>query len=271
MNHQLIIGCGYLGQSLFLRLIADGVGITITNRSGEVPAVLKSEAVNCLAVDCNTPKSWKNLECIRNESLDIYMLLPPSQIDPQRFTEFNQYLANFSARRVVMTSSTVVYPTSGDTINADSEVDIKGERAERQYRLENIMCSIHPDLRIVRLAGLYGPGRIIGKNSIANGEVLRGKAASWLNLIRIEDAANLLYAVMNSSTAANIELGCDGMPVRRKDYYQALADALGTGDPIFEDIDDNFISGRLCDNTPTCERTGWSPAYKDFRDVFKEC
>ncbi len=268
MNHQLVLGCGYLGQRLFLRLRASGAEATITNRSGNVPALLRGERVECYAVDCSEPRSWSSLDVFRNQEVDIYCLYPPSQVDVEKFKEFAEYLADLGTRRLVMSSSTVVYPSQGEVVDANSEVKLDGARAERQFRLEDIVRSIKADVKIVRLAGLYGPGRVIGKKSIMNGELIRGSGDSWLNLVHVDDAAELLLKVMSSDRAADVELGCDGRPIRRSEYYQELAEALNCPVPVFEEAENNTTSGRRCDNTPTCQRTGWSVEHGDYRENF---
>ena len=268
MNHQLVLGCGYLGQRLFLLLRASGARVSISNRSGEVPAALHGESVRCHAVDCSEPGSWVSLDDFRNQQPDIYCLFPPSQVDAEKFREFASYLAGLGPRRVVMSSSTVVYPSRGQLIDANSEVELDGARADRQFRLESIMRSIDADVKIVRLAGLYGPGRIIGKKSIENGELIRGSGDSWLNLVHVEDAAGLLMKVMGSDSAADVELGSDGRPVKRVEYYRELSNALACPAPVFEEAGTGTTAGRRCDNTPTRQRTGWSVEHCDFREVF---
>ena len=262
MNHQLVLGCGYLGQRLFLRLRASGAEATITNRSGEVPAALSGERVECFAIHCSEPNTWHSLDVFQNEELDIYCLFPPSQVDTEKFREFTGYLADLRPRRLIMSSSTVVYPAQGETVDADSEVAPDGARAERQFRLESIVRSINAEVKIVRLAGLYGPGRVIGQKSIMNGELIRGSGDSWLNLVHVDDAAELLLKVMTSDRAADVELGSDGRPLKRYEYYQELANALARPAPVFEESEKSTAGGRRCDNTLTCQRTGWTSHHK---------
>ena len=175
-----------------------------------------------------------------------------------------------------MSSSTVVYPSRGQLIDANSEVELDGARADRQFRLESIMRSIDADVKIVRLAGLYGPGRIIGKKSIENGELIRGSGDSWLNLVHVEDAAGLLMKVMGSDSAADVELGSDGRPVKRVEYYRELSNALACPTPVFDDVAitrrhaseqagrlSTAISGRFFlapSTSPAASRTRYEPA-----------
>ena len=117
---------------------------------------------------------------------------------------------------------------------------------------------------IVRLAGLYGPGRVIGQAGISQGLKISGSPEAWLNLIHVDDAAALLQRIAEMEMPSLFELGCDGSPVRRKDYYAFLAKRLNVPLPEFNHEPSRGI-GRRCDNTLTCKRTAWRPQYKNYQ------
>ena len=96
-------------------------------------------------------------------------------------------------------------------------------------------------------------------------------------LIHVDDAVELLLAVMTVGSAADIELGCDGNPAPRIDYYRQLAQM--TGSPLPQPMSDDeaevrlgvnrerlrIASSKALDNIPTCRRTGWRPRFSNFR------
>jgi nucleoside-diphosphate-sugar epimerase len=85
---------------------------------------------------------------------------------------------------------------------------------------------------VLRLAGLYGPGRVVGQHAIAQGHPLAGDPDAPLNLVHVDDAAAALLAMLDPATRpAPIELAADGHPLPRSAYYAALADHLDAPPP----------------------------------------
>ena len=127
------------------------------------------------------------------------------------------------------------------------------------------------------MAGLYGPDRVPSLNALREASPIVGDPNVLLNLIHIDDAAELMLAVADSPDASDIELGCDGNPVRRIEYYQHMTRRLGLPDPVV--LDDRTaatslglnlnrlrqLTSKACDPAPTIERTGWSPKYPTYQ------
>ena len=247
---HLIIGAGYLGGRLAALL------------PGERHLTRRAARPGIIPLDCNDAASWAGLAALEGKgpALCVYFCVPPGQIDARLFPDFLQRLAGLGAQRAVLVSSTVVYGRREREVDADSAVNIDSPRAERQYRvLEHLNHA-----SVLRLAGLYGPGRVIGRAGILAGNPIQGRADAWLNLIRVEDAATLLKRMGEMAQPARVELGADGSPARRRDYYAFLAERLGRPLPGF-DQDQTNGQGRRCDNRKTRQRTGWQPAFPDYR------
>ena len=219
--------------------------------------------------DLNKAETWHILDEIKSQKLDLYVLVPPSQIDAESFAEFVSYLRKVPVHKAILASSTVVYGNSEREVDADSKVEIDSVRGERQYAVEQLWRKLGVNTRIVRFAGLYGPGRIIGKGLVEKGESIPGLSEAWLNLIHVEDAAKLLIKVATAEYAQAVELGCDGKPVKRGEYYSDLARHLNCQPPVFLEDDSVRGRGRRCSNTLTIERTGWQPERIDYRDSFE--
>ena len=257
MTHKqthLIIGAGYLGRRL-AALLPDERHLT---RRAARPGVIP--------LDCNEARSWAGLAALEGKgpALCVYFCVPPGRIDGRLFPDFLRRLARLGGQRAVLVSSTVVYGRREREVDADSAVSIDSPRAERQYRLEQDWLNAMDNACILRLAGIYGAGRVIGRAGILAGETLQGRAEAWLNLIRADDAATLLKRMGEMAQPARVELGADGSPVRRRDYYAFLAQRLGRPPPGFDQAGING-GGRRCDNRKTRRRTGWQPAFPDYR------
>lgn len=259
-----IIGGGYLGQTLASRL--NNERVCISSRQASKLKLFRKSGLQALCLDINDCADGEWLNAFENsQSLKVCYLIPPSQVDLSRFADFLRQLQSLPIERAVMTSSTVVYGKPERTVDADSDVSIDSERAQKQMEIEQLWQAVDDKFYTVRLAGLYGPDRVIGKRQLLNNAMITSDPQAWLNLIHVQDAADLLVSVINSSTANTIELGCDNQPVRRQQYYSWLANRLNTNSPVFQDSDSFRGGNRKCSNRITQQRTGWSPEFQDYQ------
>ena len=90
-----------------------------------------------------------------------------------------------------------------------------------------------PQLTIVRLAGIYGPGRIPLAEKLRSGEPLQVPQDGWLNLIHVSDIAAMLTRVSETKLRESLYVFSDGNPVPRIDFYKHLAKLCGVDDPKF--------------------------------------
>lgn len=272
----LIVGCGYLGRRLVQQRLAQGGGVFATTRNPNHAEQLARLGARPLLLDVNQPLTFASLKPVLDaEKLDTYVTIPQGQ--REGIAQLGEYLQKANVHRAVMTTSTAVYSQSdAQTVDADTPPDPVSERAKQLHDTEAQWLRGGDAFSVLRLAGLYGPGRIIGEKALRQRAPLIGNPDAMLNLIHVHDAVSLLLAMTWNSAAAPIELGCDGSPVKRIDYYQTLADKLALSAPIHLDdhtaatrfgLDTSRLSctpNKKLDNTPTRRRTGWTPAYPNY-------
>src|SRR5262249_57188389 len=90
-----------------------------------------------------------------------------------------------------------------------------------------------PGAVILRFAGIYGPGRLLGRQAVEAGEPLVGDPDRWLNLIHVEDGAAAVLAAEARGEPGAVYNVCDDRPVRRRAFYAELARLLGAPKPRF--------------------------------------
>jgi nucleoside-diphosphate-sugar epimerase len=95
---------------------------------------------------------------------------------------------------------------------------------------------------VLRLAGLYGPGRIPYVGKIQSGEPIAAPSAGWLNLIHVDDAAMVVLAAARwlghaPGEGPHLFSVSDARPVVRGNYYREAARLLGAPPPRFVDPD----------------------------------
>ena len=140
--------------------------------------------------------------------------------------------------RFVHVSSTGVYAQSdGSWVDEDSPANAATESGRACLGAEAQLRTIAADAGLspvtIRLAGLYGPGRVIGRDAILRGGPIAADANHWLNLIHVEDAARLVVAAALAPSPRPLYLGCDDRPVKRREYYETLARLLAAPAPTF--------------------------------------
>ena len=74
-------------------------------------------------------------------------------------------------------------------------------------------------VHILRLAGIYGPGRIPRKADLLAGKPVNADPDGYLNLIHVDDAAGIVLAVTAQAAPPRVYLVADGRPVLRRDYF----------------------------------------------------
>jgi len=214
-------------------------------------------------------------------------MIPPGRLDGSPSTRQTilggtahtiKALKQANVRRAIYISSTAVYgQTESQPVSADTPAQPHSERAGLMLQGEQLWLDAGDPYHVLRLAGLYGPGRIIGLKAVREQAPLIGDPNALLNLIHVDDAVSLLLAITQSQTAGRIELGSDGQPTPRIDYYTHLAERLNVPSPVPMDsqmaaiqlgLDPKRLarsSSKALDNRPTQTRTGWQPRYTDYR------
>jgi nucleoside-diphosphate-sugar epimerase len=86
---------------------------------------------------------------------------------------------------------------------------------------------------ILRLAGLYGPGRIPRGEDLKAGRPIDAPAEGWLNLIHVDDAAQIVLRAEQFAVPPRTYVISDGHPVQRSEYYRELARHLRAPRPAF--------------------------------------
>lgn len=288
----LIIGCGYLGRRLGRMLRDRGCQVMGTTRSRQRGGELAACDIRPLLLCVTERATFCSLTpALEADGLDVYYMIPPGRHSrngsgptPRQTVlggiayTINALKTATNLRRAVLVSSTAVYgQTQGERVDADSIASPQTERAKLLRDGEDLWLTSGLPTHVVRLAGIYGPGRVVGESAVRDGAPLVGDPRNLLNLIHVDDAARLLLFLMNTEEPGRIELGCDGHPVPRIEYYTELAGRLGVAPPeVVEDVTTlerlglnverlRRSSSKACDNILTCKRTGWTPTYANFR------
>jgi nucleoside-diphosphate-sugar epimerase len=237
----LIAGCGYLGSALARMALSRGLRILGVSRSETSAQALRDAGISARAADLSDAAAVAALakelsgetsvvHCAtggRGGTADTYRAV---------YLEGMRYLrAAFpGAPRLIFTSSTSVYAqTDGSRVNEDSPAN--PDRGTGRILRETEDETLAAGGTVVRLAGLYGPGR-----SVLLRDFLTGKSGidvrpvdpatpdgRWINQIHRDDAArSLLFLLTEADQAAvrsRIFNAADSTPMLQRELYQELA------------------------------------------------
>lgn len=141
-------------------------------------------------------------------------------------------------RRLVYVSSTGVHGDfQGEWVDESSPAEPADESGRICLEAENIARQTAVERGwecvVLRLAGLYGPGRMIGVDNLRNNKEIAADPRAHVNLIHLADAAAVAQSASLRETPCQTYLVSDGNPVRRVDFYSFAAKLLGTPPPRF--------------------------------------
>ncbi len=136
--------------------------------------------------------------------------------------------------KFIYVSSTGVYGSAqGDWIDEQTPCHPDREGGRACLAAEQVLGA-HPlgDRGVIlRMAGLYGPGRIPRMRELLAGAPLPVPAAGYLNLIHVDDAVQVVLAAAERAAGRSLYVVSDGHPVPRREYYDELARLLGAPAP----------------------------------------
>ena len=270
----VLIGCGYLGGFIAQSPALNYPRVIAVVRSQQRVEFLRTKCRQITVADVfDQPMNY--IEMAGGEGADAIFMIPPSAIDEPVLTieKVVSDLVRNNCRRALLISSTGVYGRpDNEIVTAESVISPHDHRSERLAAIENTWLEGGERFRILRLAGIYGPERIIGKARLRDGKPVGGEADAWLNLIHVADAASLSLRCL-ARDDSRVELGADGNPSSRGEYYGFLAELFGYQPPQFTGDEGGVTTGKLtrnsvskkCDPSSTHLRLNWAPQFKNYK------
>lgn len=124
-------------------------------------------------------------------------------------TPLNLVQAFFAARpmdsgRILVMGSTSAYGTNCGVVTEQTPVNMDIPRVQGEEYLRTQLGAV-----IIRLAGLYGPGRHV-LNWMRKGRIRN--TPKWVNLLHVEDAAGICLRALERAHKGSTYLASDGNP-----------------------------------------------------------
>ncbi len=240
---KLILGCGYLGGRVARLWRQAGHEVFVVTRSSDRARVMTAEGYRAIVADVLRPSTLVNLPAADTVLYAIgydrgYVGITGASMHAVYVDGLRAVFGALptATGKFIYVSSTGVYAQShGETVDEDSPCEPTREGGRACLAAEAVLAADRLGERgiVLRMAGLYGPGRIPNSAEVRSGRPLAVPAAGCLNLIHVDDAAAVVLAAAEMACPPRTFLVSDGQPVERREYYKELARLLGVEAPRF--------------------------------------
>jgi nucleoside-diphosphate-sugar epimerase len=232
---ELIFGCGYLGRLVAARGRDNGrqpLGVVRTAASVEQ---LQGLGVKALQADLD---SVDLPELPLQDSTIFYFVPPPKEgeLDTRVRNLISAFEQQGHPRRIVYLSTTGVYgDCNGDWVTEERPVNPVVSRAKRRWDAECCLrdwrSNTGGELVILRVAGIYGPGKLPLQRLRAGLPLVRLEESPWTNRIHVADLVQVCVAAMHKGRDGEVYNVSDGSPGAMIDYFSRIADLAGLPRP----------------------------------------
>jgi nucleoside-diphosphate-sugar epimerase len=237
----LIVGCGYVGLPLGAELVRRGHEVSGLRRGA--PDELKAAGIRPLIADITQPESLAKLPRVFDWVVNCVASGGGGADDYRKiYLEGNRnlisWLADSPPAKFVYTSSTSVYgQNDGSVVTENSPAEPEADTAQVLVEVEKMLLaedgsrgrSPHQQFPtvILRVAGIYGPGRGHGFRQFLRGEAhIEGDGSRWLNMIHRDDLIGCIIAALEHGKPGEIYNAADNEPVTQLKFFEWLAAEL---------------------------------------------
>lgn len=227
-----VVGCGYTGLRLARRCLAEHRAVTAFVRSPERARELEMEHIDARVLDLDAPRGAS----LESEGAFVYMAPPPGE------GETDGRIANWLAaldgapRCIVYLSTTGVYgDRGGRTVDETTTAAPTSDRGRRRLDAERQLIAYagarRTALRILRVPGIYGPGRLPLERIASGAPIPLVGDTGPGNRIHVDDLAGACLAALDYAGEESVFNVGDGDDASMSEYFIEVARQAGLEPP----------------------------------------
>lgn len=280
----LIVGCGYVGLPLGAELVRQGHEVHGLRRTSANEAALRQNGIHPLVGDITSAEELAALpgdyDCLVNtvsssrggaeEYQRVYLHGTRHLIE--RF-------GHDPLRKYIHTSSTSVYgQTDGSQVVESSPTQPASATSRILVEVENLLLSAHAQRNfpaiILRVAGIYGPGRgHLFLRYLRDEARMHGRGDRIINMIHRDDAAGAIRCALENGVPGQVYNVADNEPVTQRVFFEWLSGQLGRPMPPSATEEENARRKRGLTQKKVCSgkikaELGLHLRYPTFREGY---
>lgn len=287
MATVLVIGCGDVGRRVAAAERAAGEAVTALARSTPSAARLGALGLQVVHGDLDDPGTLVGLP---TREARVYYFAPPppsGTTDPRLRNFLAAITADALPARIVLISTSGVYgDCHGEWVTEARPPRPDADRARRRLDAEQALLGWGEQqgvaVVILRVPGIYGPGRLPDRRVRAREPVLREDESPWSNRVHIDDLTRACLAAGQRGRPGAVYNISDGHPTTMTDYFNRVADALGLERPpqitlaqaraeLSEGMQSYLAESKRLDNRRMRTELGVEPRYPDLAQGLAAC
>ena len=274
LPRTLIIGCGYIGLPLALRLAEAGHEISAWVHSAASAASLADQPFHRIitgsVADAN---AWDAA------SEDFHLVIHCASSGRGGAAAYEEVFLQGArmmgerqprAMKIFVSSTSVYGQTGGEVVTEESPAEPL--TATGRILREAERAALASGATVARPAGIYGPGRGVLFEKFRRGEaVIEGDGLRWINQIHQRDLVAALAHLVEAGAPGEIYNATDDTPVTTLDYYAwcsgFLLQPMPPHGPVNSERKRGLTNKRV--SNAKLRATGWQPMYPSFREGLK--
>lgn len=230
-----MVGCGYTGRRLWQICRARGRDFVGTASSDESLDRLRALGIPAVRLDLDRADArLAPAQC--RDRVVVYMAPPPDTADTDpRLRAFLASLPALPGTLVYLSTTGVYGDTGGAVVDEETPPAPGSARGRRRLDAEQALQAWAGEsgvpLRILRVPGIYGPGRLPLERVRQGAPVVRAADAGPGNRIHVEDLAGACLAAADYRGPRRVFNVGDGDHASTTEYFRAVAAAAGLPPP----------------------------------------
>jgi len=271
----LIAGCGDVGSRLATQLLAAGWEVHGLRRDiSRLPDGVIGVAGDLFNKDC--PQTWPVgavdylVYCAAASDHDEAGYRAAYVQGLEHVLEWLDDYGQVPNRLLFVSSSSVYGQKEGEWVDESSPAVASGYSGSVMLEAEQIALKSSIAASVVRLTGIYGPGREWLLTQVRRGYRVAVDPPLYANRIHADDAAGLLAHLLEADHRGvkldDVYIGVDDAPAALADVVGWLREYLG----VTEWADDASVrrtGSKRCSNA-RAKALGWVPKYPSFREGY---
>lgn len=236
MHKIFVVGCGDIGLRVARQCLERRWPVTALVRSEASAQRLRGAGLDLFHADLDRADSLVGLP---TAGAGVFYFVPPPEAggatDP-RVAAFAAAMTQALPHRVVYLSTSGVYgDRDGGWVDEDTPPDPRTVRGKRRLSAEQTLRAwgerLGVPVIVLRVGGIYGPGRLPVQRLRQGLAVLEPAACGFTNRIHADDLATVCLAALERGRPGAVYNVSDGQPGTMTEYFLAVADRLGLPQP----------------------------------------